>query len=94
MFSFFSPTLLLFQLGMYKNEDIEKLIPLSSLESQQDMPEEVSAIFRDTLCVDPTSRPTALQLMAYSALKDGEPLTTTKPEYTTFAQLFWSVCKV
>ena len=74
MFSFFSPTLLLFQLGMYKNEDIEKLIPLSSLESQQDMPEEVSAIFRDTLCVDPTSRPTALQLMAYSALKDGEPL--------------------
>jgi hypothetical protein len=34
------------------------------------MPEEVSAIFRDALCVDPTARPTALQLMAYSALKD------------------------
>ena len=50
------------------DKDIEKLIYLSQMEVE----EEVKDIFRDTLCVDPRSRPSALQLLAYPALRNGE----------------------
>ena len=56
------------QLGTYVDKDIEKLISLSQMEVE----EEVKDIFRHTLCVDPRSRPSALQLLAYPALRNGE----------------------
>jgi hypothetical protein len=59
---------MVYTLGNYhKDKDVEKLIPLAQLEA---MSKEVCDIFFNTLCADPWGRPSALQLLAYTALRD------------------------
>ena len=58
------------QLMSYSDGDIEKLVPLSEME----LDSEVVSIFRDGLCEDcVVSRPSALALLKYPALKNGKP---------------------
>ena len=51
----------------YRDEDMEKLVPLSEMVLDR----ELVSIFRDTL--RDGSRPSALTLLKYPALKNGEP---------------------
>ena len=59
------------QVGSYTDRKIEQLIPLSDIPGMAEQ-KEVCSIFYDTLCEDPRSRPSALQLLGYPALINGE----------------------
>ena len=59
------------QVGNYTDKAIEQLIPLSEISGMADQ-KDVCDIFYDTLREDPRSRPSALQLLGYPALVNGE----------------------